>query len=205
MQGGSTSVVRSPIILQSTMRLQERLRPRPTRKGTIEIILRKIMKDGTGGRRVRMGMRAETCTDGWLMSSPRWVFTTRCQTPCNLTNPTPSHQLQSHQNTYTYTVLSVIRRREGGSPKLFSGTNINGLQCRCINFARCSGWFAIMHYQVDISSLCSSTHITFDRMAANLRLQQLFNLFWSWIAEHINGRVSSKRCHWKSLSTGNKN
>ena len=198
MQGGSTSVVRSPIILQSTMRLQERLRPRPTRKGTIEIILRKITKDGTGGRRVRMRVRAETCTDGWLMSSPRWaarwaargpggsprwVLTTRCQTPCNLTNPTPSHQLQSHQNTYTYTVLSVIRRREGGSSKLFSGTNINGLQCRCINFARCSGWFAIMHYQVDISSLCSSTHITFDRMAANLRIApalQPFLVLNSW-------------------------
>ena len=93
------------------MRLQERLRPRPTRKGTIEIILRKIMHDGTGGRRSpesgwEWGQRHAQLAGWWAapggqpseqpgeqpggqMSSPRWVLTTRCQTPCNLTKPNP--------------------------------------------------------------------------------------------------------------------
>ena len=44
MQGGACAAVHSPIILQSTMRLQNRLWPWPTRKGMINITERGMMR-----------------------------------------------------------------------------------------------------------------------------------------------------------------
>ena len=59
MQGGACAAVHSPIILQSTMRLQNRLWPWPTRKGMINITERSMMMMMRRRRRVLIRSRTD--------------------------------------------------------------------------------------------------------------------------------------------------